>query len=302
MDSHFPCGSVDWNMDTLSKAPAVSSHFPCGSVDWNHVPVSWCCIPDGHFPCGSVDWNSLIRLKSRLQQVTSLVEVWIEIFCSFSLNVIMPSLPLWKCGLKYCHSCPVYLILTSLPLWKCGLKLRCFLSQIAKRQVTSLVEVWIEISYPVPRQPSCWVTSLVEVWIEISVLHVLEFICRVTSLVEVWIEIDKSATFRLLQPCHFPCGSVDWNYSFYFNYSILFCHFPCGSVDWNIKPVIWRIIRKRHFPCGSVDWNKEAPIVMTSPRVTSLVEVWIEITSCTRRICQSQCHFPCGSVDWNSAK
>ena len=77
----------------------------------------------------------------------------------------------------------------------------------------------------------------------------------------------------------------------------------------------------RHFPCGSVDWNRTAEHYAECRKVTSLAEVWIEITKITKfspkglaslplRKCGLKsgclifcfslvCHFPCGSVDWN---
>ena len=55
-------------------------------------------------------------------QVTSLVEVWIEILMVRFQNALRWSLPLWKCGLKCTHDEPDSCGAWSLPLWKCGLK------------------------------------------------------------------------------------------------------------------------------------------------------------------------------------
>ena len=77
--------------------------------------------------------------------VTSLAEVWIEIFVVRMHRYIMQSLPLRKCGLKY----------------------HCLLTGFHTRHVTSLAEVWIEIMFCCVN-PNCnLVTSLAEVWIEI---------------------------------------------------------------------------------------------------------------------------------------
>ena len=56
----------------------------------------------------------------------------------------------------------------SLPLRKCGLK---FTGTPVKKEdikVTSLAEVWIEITIGTKYKPSLSVTSLAEVWIEIT--------------------------------------------------------------------------------------------------------------------------------------
>ena len=77
--------------------------------------------------------------------------------------------------------------------------------------VTSLAEVWIEISEIIIHLPVlvslpsrkcglkssdqditdliCYVTSLAEVWIEISQIRIVHLPQSVTSLAEVWIEI-----------------------------------------------------------------------------------------------------------------
>ena len=78
----------------------------------------------------------------------------------------------------------------------------------------------------------------------------------VTSLAEVWIEIYYVLTGLDEVQCHFPCGSVDWNYDDDVKgHMISFRHFPCGSVDWNV-----------------INGNKYKVV-----EVTSLAEVWIEI-------------------------
>ena len=100
---HFPCGSVDWNTVSVSPYIRLFGHFPCGSVDWNFSTGLDGADGVSHFPCGSVDWNaawnplfclwisSLPLRKCGLKwlqpwygllelPVTSLAEVWIEIF------------------------------------------------------------------------------------------------------------------------------------------------------------------------------------------------------------------------------
>ncbi len=78
-------------------------------------------------------------------KVTSLAEVWIEIFVVRMHRYIMQSLPLRKCGLKF--------IFIAIPHFR--------------DTVTSLAEVWIEIMFCCVN-PNCnLVTSLAEVWIEI---------------------------------------------------------------------------------------------------------------------------------------
>ena len=61
----------------------LTGHFPCGSVDWNIQQLLDSYHPKCHFPCGSVDWNLLTKKEEpKLLLVTSLAEVWIEIFLS----------------------------------------------------------------------------------------------------------------------------------------------------------------------------------------------------------------------------
>ena len=87
-------------------------------------------------------------------QVTSLVEVWIEIYLSPTfLAYLWKSLPLWKCGLKYNIVSGVWWWVQSLPLWKCGLKYITAPKRPRSLAVTSLVEVWIEIAI-------CWLSMI----------------------------------------------------------------------------------------------------------------------------------------------
>ena len=98
----------------------------------------------------------------------------------------------------------------SLPLRKCGLKSISSVTDRSVNTVTSLAEVWIEISCKVATERVSIVTSLAEVWIEICIITItyskykslplrkcgLKFVLPVrvskllvTSLAEVWIEI-----------------------------------------------------------------------------------------------------------------
>ena len=121
--SHFPCGSVDWNLQwkpvnscnkrslplrkcglksfVSTYAITAHGHFPCGSVDWNDCKRCLSLRAVCHFPCGSVDWNTVLPSMATMQEVTSLAEVWIEM--SFWDYFVWgnESLPLRKCGLKY---------------------------------------------------------------------------------------------------------------------------------------------------------------------------------------------------------
>ena len=144
--SHFPCGSVDWNIFDEIRKTGPFSHFPCGSVDWNRTA-------EHYAECRKV--TSLAEvwieigfgiIRTRTFAVTSLAEVWIEISSSVAVqSMSWPSLPLRKCGLKW-----LKMFCTFVLCW-----------------VTSLAEVWIEIWSSVKSRRVQGVTSLAEVWIEI---------------------------------------------------------------------------------------------------------------------------------------
>ena len=121
------------------------------------------------------------------------------------------SLPLWKCGLKYAPSGRSVEPDWSLPLWKCGLKLSSFPIIPSRPPVTSLVEVWIEItieaseikkakSLPLWKcglkfikhiviKALCLSLPLWKCGLKFSILVIFLMTDVVTSLVEVWIEI-----------------------------------------------------------------------------------------------------------------
>ena len=96
----------------------------------------------------------------------------------------MPSLPLWKCGLKFCHTSHLPSYVVSLPLWKCGLK--SAITRLVNNNKPSL-PLWKcglkFISYRIYR-PLGSVTSLVEVWIEI--LYVLEYFGGAVGSLPLW--------------------------------------------------------------------------------------------------------------------
>ena len=143
----------------------------------------------------------------------------------------------------------------------------------------------------------------------------------VTSLAEVWIEIQRTMLQIKDSVSHFPRGSVDWNFCFGCEAKGNARHFPRGSVDWNMQKQQQATQWVCHFPRGSVDWNLYRYSLLCHDWVTSLAEVWIEISIRTR-ICRNgsvtslaevwieilvinwyemMCisHFPRGSVDWN---
>ena len=92
-------------------------------------------------------WIEIKNILTNISEhdVTSLVEVWIEIGTDKRFSRTDMSLPLWKCGLKLLCYASLHTFLQSLPLWKCGLKSLLVHILMLNYTVTSLVEVWIEI-------------------------------------------------------------------------------------------------------------------------------------------------------------
>ena len=122
--SHFPCGSVDWNYNSLIAQHRWKSHFPCGSVDWNWRWGVRRTGTDRHFPCGSVDWNimKLVQRQTLIRHFPCGSVDWnlgltADITsgrCHFPCGSVdwnfqdrsLPQEPLWslplrKCGLKW---------------------------------------------------------------------------------------------------------------------------------------------------------------------------------------------------------
>ena len=145
----------------------------------------------------------------------------------------------------------------------------------------------------------------------------------VTSLAEVWIEITKEKAKKVMEMCHFPCGSVDWNRERTGIWTWLLLSLPlrkCGlksGSGWGKSSETSSLpLRKCGLKyCGNARSVKEDLVTSlaevwieiavlrslsyTSP-VTSLAEVWIEICYIHFHHSGMQRHFPCGSVDWNA--
>ena len=126
--SHFPCGSVDWNVIHIC-ANQIARVTSLAEV-WIGISVTLFCLLllFRHFPCGSVDWNNPCSNSTLvIISVTSLAEVWIEI----------PSL---------CKRTTSNRVTSLAEVWIEILKVWATLQE---RIVTSLAEVWIEInSFP----------------------------------------------------------------------------------------------------------------------------------------------------------
>ena len=100
--------------------------------------------------------------------------------------------------------------------------------------VASLAEAWIEINYICCCDWDTFVASLAEAWIEIGT-HTTRRYRSATSLPSR--KRGLKSTFpqnkRPWPIGHFPCGSVDWNFSHLF--FVFFLLFPHESIDWNSK-------------------------------------------------------------------
>ena len=208
---HFPCGSVDWNLYRREKVDKWGKSLPLRKCGLKSQSMVLHCTCKSHFPCGSVDWNTTATMKKYLTQVTSLAEVWIEIFVCF-----------------------------------------LFLIWIT---VTSLAEVWIEI-----------VAELDEP------LGVMSLPLRKCGLK------FQAVAIACAYISHFPCGSVDWNFSTGLDGADGVSHFPCGSVDWNAawNPLFCLWISSLPLRKCGLKWLQPWYGLLELP-VTSLAEVWIEI-------------------------
>ena len=148
LESHFPCGSVDWNLTCRKQDLILYCHFPCGSVDWNYVKNLTTRVMPGHFPCGSVDWNKCLDLTLP----------WFH--CHFPCGSVD-----WNIYL-FC----IYLIVCShFPCGSVDWNTICGWVWM-EMPVTSLAEVWIETAFLSAWRGTTDVTSLAEVWIETSAL------------------------------------------------------------------------------------------------------------------------------------
>ena len=146
LKSHFPCGSVDWNHLCKEDYQEIKQSLPlrkCGlkfdgkilkMLPGQSLPLRKCGLKSLSYvwelyagvslplrKCGLK--SSRTELLRQVGLVTSLAEVWIEIYMKEKLWSTPWSLPLRKCGLKS-------------PL------LMCWVISVL---VTSLAEVWIEI-------------------------------------------------------------------------------------------------------------------------------------------------------------
>ena len=207
-------------------------HFPCGSVDWN-VQMNCLCRMEQVTSLAEV-WIEIdiIEKPSSVNLVTSLAEVWIEIRLPSWLAGSSPSLPLRKCGLKWIDCCrcvsgwghfpcgsvdwntigtrAVTNGVRSLPLRKCGLKFFSPSPYITSSPSLPLRKCGLKCHLPGHH------------------LHCLRhFPCGSVD----WNCHTVGSGSDGVR--HFPCGSVDWNIQICREHIIRNGHFPCGSVDWN---------------------------------------------------------------------
>ena len=77
--SHFPCGSVDWNIFNNLRQKIKNLSLPLRKCGLKWLSLSGNRLLFCHFPCGSVDWNICEVGVGVGVWVTSLAEVWIEI-------------------------------------------------------------------------------------------------------------------------------------------------------------------------------------------------------------------------------
>ena len=130
--SHFPRGSVDWNLSTWTVIESTERSLPsrkCGlkfkefwaSRKWiRSLPSRKCGLKCrvstqtkkgyvGHFPRGSVDWNlSVVLCVSRQQRHFPRGSVdwnYKKVLCD---SFLVASLPSRKCGLKSHSNVPCY--------------------------------------------------------------------------------------------------------------------------------------------------------------------------------------------------
>ena len=220
--------------------PEYYSHFPCGSVDWNlweaelrfqilpSLPLRKCGLKSPY----SVSWQkkrqSLPLRKCGLKYC----------FVKWLLSSWHLSLPLRKCGLKYKINLIRHFFAMSLPLRKCGLKYDPYNWMSDRYPSLPLRKCGLKWLKMFCTFVLCWVTSLAEVWIEITLLRGWRNDERSLPLRKCGLKFFTS-TIASSGSCHFPCGSVDWNPWSFAHFGRAPGHFPCGSVDWNVfwKPL-----------------------------------------------------------------
>ena len=287
----------------------ISSSVAVQSMSWPSLPLRKCGLKWLKMFCTFVlcwvtslaevwieIWSSV--KSRRVQGVTSLAEVWIEITLLRGWRNDERSLPLRKCGLKCPFETTLYGVTSHFPCGSVDWNIFNNLRQKIKNLSLPLRKCGLKWN-------TCW-----SPWLLSLSLPLRKCGLKFASVPDLIYSYGR----------HFPCGSVDWNCCNGEKYGTVKSHFPCGSVDWNYHNWENFCPRLGHFPCGSVDWNLQISFSHHSPSVTSLAEVWIEMTlsigkpvailslplrKCglkylwSRRGGGSMSHFPCGSVDWN---
>ena len=115
---HFPCGSVDWNMAFCASSDLTNRSLPlrkCG-LKWLKMFCTFVlCWVTSLAEVWIEIWSSV--KSRRVQGVTSLAEVWIEITLLRGWRNDERSLPLRKCGLKCPFETTLYGVTSHFP---CG--------------------------------------------------------------------------------------------------------------------------------------------------------------------------------------
>ena len=132
--------------------------------------------------------------------------------CRISWFGASTSLPLRKCGLKRRSQERSNLLASHFPCGSVDWNVM-LLTWIARQRVTSLAEVWIETPMSGIRAAKTTSLPLRKCGLKHTRGGYLNNPANVTSLAEVWIETETHRPHYHLIVCHFPCGSVDWNYA-----------------------------------------------------------------------------------------
>ena len=78
-----PCGSVDWNLESVCVMFRNIGRSPCGSVDWNHEKVYEAEISLKSLPLRERGLKYKIYISHGiLHEVAPLAGAWIEILCN----------------------------------------------------------------------------------------------------------------------------------------------------------------------------------------------------------------------------
>ena len=122
--------------------------------------------------------------------------------------------------------------LSSLPLRKCGLKYQNIFLSVYILYVTSLAEVWIEISFCNLARISQHVTSLAEVWIEISLFSHCSYPCEPSlPLRKCGLKSEYHNQMYHAGRTSLPLRKCGLKYVSHHGLLDHRRHFPCGSVD-----------------------------------------------------------------------